>query len=170
MLQTLRHSFSWQQFPNPASFRPPAMLPLASPNLKLTQFYTIEAKKAPTGCVKVIANAVLCRELGTLRLWASQSAIAMRQLSVWPILNRRRRPLRRNVSANWTTNSRLWLASAPSTHHSHHLSPPHPFIPGLKPPLSANPSIVSFFFFFRVDSTDSLDCIPILLSFSVFTF
>jgi len=49
----------------------------------------------------------------------------------------------------------------------------HSFIPGLKPSFSANPSHRSHllsFFFFRTDSTDSPDFIPILLSVSVFYF
>jgi len=37
------------------------------------------------------------------------------------------------------------------------LSPPHSFIPGLKPSLSANPSHHSFIFFFRTDYMDSPD-------------
>jgi len=39
----------------------------------------------------------------------------------------------------------------------------HSFIPGLKPSYSANPSHCSLpFFFFRTDSTDSPECLPIL--------
>ena len=47
-------------------------------------------------------------------------------------------------------------------------SPPHSFIPGLKPSFSANPSHHSLPSFFRTVSTDSPDCIPILLSIPVF--
>jgi len=51
----------------------------------------------------------------------------------------------------------------------HH--PLNSFIPGLKPPFSANPSHrIAFLFFFRTDSTDSSDCLPTLLSSSVFSF
>ena len=50
-------------------------------------------------------------------------------------------------------------------------SPPHSFIPGLKPSSSANPSHRSLLYlFFRTDSTDSPDCLPILLGISVFDF
>jgi len=47
---------------------------------------------------------------------------------------------------------------------------PHSFIPALKHSFSANPShrSRSLLFFFRTDSTDSVDCL--LLSLSVFTF
>ena len=64
----------------------------------------------------------------------------------------------------------LWVV--PSTHQSHHPSLLHSFIPGLKPSFSANPSHRSrlLSFFFRTDSTDSPDFIPILLSISVFYF
>jgi len=57
-------------------------------------------------------------------------------------------------------------------------SPTHSFIPGLKPPFSANPSHRSLsFFFFRIHYKDSPDCLLLLLSifrlllfsFSVFT-
>ena len=58
--------------------------------------------------------------------------------------------------------------SVPLTHHSHHPSPPHSFIPGLKPYFSANPSHRSLHLFFKTNSMDSLDCLPILLSISVF--
>jgi len=48
---------------------------------------------------------------------------------------------------------------------------PHSFIPGLKPPFSANPSHrIAFLYFFTADSRDFPDCLPILLSLSVFTF
>jgi len=55
---------------------------------------------------------------------------------------------------------------------SHHPSPPHSFIPGLKPPFSANSSHRSLFlaYFFTADSTDFPDCLPILLSLSVLLF
>ena len=56
------------------------------------------------------------------------------------------------------------------SHLYHHPSPLHSFIPGLKPSFSAILSTVAFLFFFRTDSTDSPDCLPILLSISVFTF
>ena len=48
---------------------------------------------------------------------------------------------------------------------------PHSFVPGLKPSSSASPSHRTFFFSFRTDSADSQtpDCLPILLSISVFT-
>ena len=39
--------------------------------------------------------------------------------------------------------------SVPSTRHSHHPSPLHSFIPGLKPSFSANPSYRSFPFLFQ---------------------
>ena len=57
----------------------------------------------------------------------------------------------------------------PSTHQSHHLSPLHSFIPGLNLP-SANPSHRSLPFLLPTDSTDSPDCLPILLTISVFSF
>ena len=60
--------------------------------------------------------------------------------------------------------------TSPSTHHFHHPSPLHSFIPGLKLSFSANPSTVAYHFFFRTNSTDSPDCLPILRSISVFTF
>ena len=44
------------------------------------------------------------------------------------------------------------------------------FIPDLKSSFSENPSHRSLPFFFRTDSTDSQDCLPILLSISVFCF
>ena len=57
-------------------------------------------------------------------------------------------------------------------------SPPHSFIPGLKPSFSANPSNWMRvrvradhgrrLFFSRTDSTDSPDCLPTFLSISVF--
>ena len=50
---------------------------------------------------------------------------------------------------------------------SHHPSPPHSFIPGFKPSFSANPFRR---FFFTTDTTDSPDCLPILLSISGFVF
>ena len=45
---------------------------------------------------------------------------------------------------------------------------PHSFIPCLKPSFFCNLSHVAFLFFSRTDSTDSPDCLPILLSVSVF--
>ena len=56
-------------------------------------------------------------------------------------------------------------------------SPPHSFIPDLKPPFSANPPHRSLPFFFRTDYMDSPDClllhlsisVLLLFSFSVFT-
>ena len=54
------------------------------------------------------------------------------------------------------------------------LASPHSFIPGLKPSFSAEksfpPLLVGSLFFFRTDSTDSPDCLPILLSISVVYF
>ena len=44
--------------------------------------------------------------------------------------------LRRNDLSNFD----LLPTSVSPTHHSHHPSPPHSFIPGLKPSSSANPS------------------------------
>ena len=52
--------------------------------------------------------------------------------------------------------------------HSHHPSPPSLFRSRL-PFLQIIPTI-TFLFFFRTDSTDSPDCLPILLSISVFHF
>ena len=49
-----------------------------------------------------------------------------------------------------------------------HPPPGHSFIPALKPSFYANPSHRSLLFFFRIDSTNSPDCLPILLSTSVF--
>ena len=60
-------------------------------------------------------------------------------------------------------------ALVPSTHHSHHPSPLHSFTPGLKLSFSANPSHHTYHFFSWTDSTDSPDCLPILLSISVFS-
>ena len=60
--------------------------------------------------------------------------------------------------------------SVPSAHHSHHPSPPHSFIPGLKLSFSANPSQRTLLFFFRTDSTLSLDCLLIVLSIHFFKF
>ena len=54
------------------------------------------------------------------------------------------------------THPVLWVAlppSVPSTHHSHHPSPHHSFIPGLKPSFSANPSLRSHPFFFTIAQT-----------------
>jgi len=55
----------------------------------------------------------------------------------------------------------------PSTHRSHH-HPSSPHCLGLKLFFSANPSHRSLPFYFRTDSTDSPDCLPILLSLSIF--
>jgi len=66
-----------------------------------------------------------------------------------------------------------WLATtdSSSTHHSHDPSPPHSFTPRLKPSFSANPSHrIVFPFFFMTDSTDSPDCLPILLSIGLSAF
>ena len=60
------------------------------------------------------------------------------------------------------------LPSVPSTHHSHH---PSPFTLSFQayylPFLQILPA-VAFLFFFRTDCADSPDCLPILLSMSVF--
>ena len=67
----------------------------------------------------------------------------------------------------------LWVAlspSVPSTYHSHHPSPLHSFIPVLKPSILQILPTVAFLFFFTTYSTDSLDCLPTLLSTSVFYF
>jgi len=48
--------------------------------------------------------------------------------------------------------------------------PPHSFIPGLKLPFLQILLTVAYLFFFRTDSTDSPDCLPILLSISGFFF
>jgi len=66
----------------------------------------------------------------------------------------------------------LWVAlppSVPFTHHFHHPSHLHSFTPRLKPSSSANPFHCSLPFF-RTDCTDFPECLPILLSISVFTF
>ena len=47
-------------------------------------------------------------------------------------------------------------------------SPPHSFIPDLKPSFSANPPRRSLPFFFRTDYMDSPDCLLLLLSIFVF--
>ena len=50
-------------------------------------------------------------------------------------------------------------------------SPTHPFIPGLKPSFSANPSHRSpSFFFFKTHYMDSPDCLLLFLSISAFYF
>ena len=55
----------------------------------------------------------------------------------------------------------IWLLGIPS--------PTHSFTPGLKPSFSANPSLrSSSFFFFRIHYMDSLDCLLLFLSISVF--
>ena len=74
--------------------------------------------------------------------------------------------LRRNDLSDFD----LLPTSVSPTHHSHHPSPPHSFIPGLKPSSSANPSRRSLPLFFMTDSADSPDCLPILLCLSVFKF
>ena len=48
-------------------------------------------------------------------------------------------------------------------------SPPHSFIPDLKPSFSANSPHRSIPFFFRTDYMDSPDCLLLLLSIFVFT-
>ena len=53
-----------------------------------------------------------------------------------PILHFVGNILRRNDLSNFD----LLPTSVSPTHHSHHPSPPHSFIPGLKPSSSANPS------------------------------
>ena len=45
---------------------------------------------------------------------------------------------------------------------------PHSFIPGLNLPFLHNLSTAAYLFFFRTDSTDSPDCLPILLIISVY--
>jgi len=45
---------------------------------------------------------------------------------------------------------------------------PHCFIPGLKPFFLQILPTVAFFVFFRTDSTNFPDCLPIVLSISVF--
>ena len=47
---------------------------------------------------------------------------------------------------------------------------PHSFIAGLNPSFLQILPTVAFLFFFGTDSTDSLDCLPILLSMPVFLF
>ena len=67
-------------------------------------------------------------------------------------------------------HSVLWVAlppSVPSTHHFHHPLPLHSFTPYF-PFLQILPTI-AYLFFFRTDTTDSPDCLPILLSISIFT-
>jgi len=49
-------------------------------------------------------------------------------------------------------------------------SPPHSFIPRLKPSFLQILPTVAFLFFFGTDCTDSPDCLPILLSISVLLF
>ena len=49
-------------------------------------------------------------------------------------------------------------------------SPPHSFIAGLNPSFLQIIPTVAFLFFSETDSTDSLDCLPILLSMPVFLF
>jgi len=49
-------------------------------------------------------------------------------------------------------------------------SPPHSFITGLDVPFLLILPTVAFLFFVKTDSTDSPDCLPILLSISVFHF
>ena len=48
--------------------------------------------------------------------------------------------------------------------------PPHTFIQGLNLPFLQILPAVAFLFFYRIDSADSPDCLPILLSISVFYF
>ena len=50
------------------------------------------------------------------------------------------------------THPNTWVALplfVPSTHHSHHPSPSHSFIPGLKPSFSANPYHQTVYRYFR---------------------
>ena len=58
----------------------------------------------------------------------------------------------------------------PLTYRSYHTSSLHSFTPGLKPLFSSNPSHGSLLFLLETGSNDSPDCLPILLSISVFTF
>ena len=83
----------------------------------------------------------------------------------------------RRFSAVWTKMAKTddgYALSCSSTDkhiHSHHPSPHHSLIPGLKPSFSANPSHrIAFFFYSRTDSTASSNCLSILLSISVLTF
>jgi len=93
-----------------------------------------------------------------------------------------RQPRTRPLISPILTHRVLWVAlytvpliglgkseysTGPSTHHSHHPSPAHSFIPGLKPSFSVNPSHRSLPFFFGTDCMDSRDCLPIFLSISV---
>ena len=68
------------------------------------------------------------------------------------------------ISKRWTMDSVDWGV--------YHPSPPHFVIRVLKSSfsISANLPTVAFLFFFRTNSTDSADCLPILLSMSVFYF
>jgi len=68
------------------------------------------------------------------------------------------------ISKRWTMDSVDWGV--------YHPSPPHFVIRGLKSSfsISANLPTVAFLFFFRTNSTDSADCLPILLRMSVFYF
>ena len=69
------------------------------------------------------------------------------------------------------THPVLCLALPPSvwsTHHSHHPSSLHSFIPALNLPFLKIFPTVAFLFFFRTDSMDSSDCVPALLSISIF--
>jgi len=54
-----------------------------------------------------------------------------------------------NLSNSASPSSLSGTSSVPSTHHSHHPSPPLSFIPGLKPSFSANPSHRSLLFFLQ---------------------
>ena len=52
-----------------------------------------------------------------------------------------RRKVLKSGEARWARRRRRRRAGVwPSTQHSHHPSPLHSFIPGLKPSFSANPS------------------------------
>ena len=87
---------------------------------------------------------------------------AVRELELWT------HAFQRNWSqqTNWTKPN--WPAPSWPSYTTRYL-PPYSFVSGLKPPFSASPSHRSLFFF-STDSTDSPDCLPILLSISVFYF
>jgi len=53
-------------------------------------------------------------------------------------------------------------------YYSYYSITTHVFIPGLKRSFSANPSHRSLPFFLRTDSTDSPDCLVLLLRISIF--
>jgi len=68
------------------------------------------------------------------------------------------------ISKRWTMDSVDWGV--------YHPSPPHFVIRGLKSSfsISANLPTVAFLFFFRTNSTDSADCLPIHVRFLLFSF